>query len=96
MPGSLWYIAGFVHLHPNLGLCWFHYALLAAYQYQYHWIGCHPYQEQDGKDRVMGYASGALSKSKSHYPAHKLEFLVLKWAVTQSFQEYLYGNTFAS
>ena len=25
-----------------------------------------------------------------------MEFLALKWAVTESFQEYLYGNTFAS
>ena len=52
-------------------------------------------QEQDGKDRVILYASRALSKSESHYPVHKLEFLVLKWAATESFQEYLYSNTFA-
>ena len=53
-------------------------------------------QQQDGKDRVIGYASRALSKSESYYPAHKVEFFGLKWAVTESFQEYLYGNTFAS
>ena len=28
-------------------------------------------------------------------PAHKLEFLALKWVVTESFQECLYGNTIA-
>ena len=39
---------------------------------------------------------GPLSKSESHYPAHNLEFLALKWVVTVSFQEYLYGNTFTS
>ena len=39
-------------------------------------LGAVLYQEQDGKYRVIGYASRALSKSKSHYPAHKLEFLV--------------------
>ena len=57
-------------------------------------LGAVLYQEQDGKDRVIGYASRDLSNSKSHYPAHKLEFLALKWAVTESFQEYLYGNTY--
>ena len=51
-------------------------------------------QGQDRTYQVIGYASWALSKSESHYPAHKLEFLVLKWAVTKSFQEYLYGTTF--
>ena len=48
-----------------------------------------------GTIEVIWYVSQALSKSESHYPAHKLEFLALKWAVTESFQEYLYGNTFA-
>ena len=50
------------------------------------------YQEQDGKDRVKGYASKALSKSESHYPAYKLEFL----ACHRNIQEYLYSNTFTS
>ena len=26
--------------------------------------------------------------------AHKLEFLALKWAITDKFHEYLYGGTF--
>ena len=52
--------------------------------------------EEDGKDRVIAYASRAFSKSKSHYPTHKLEFSTLKWAVTESFQEYLYSNSFTS
>ena len=52
------------------------------------------YQEQDGKDRVITYASRALSKSESHCPTDDLEFLALKCAVTKSFQEYIYGNTF--
>ena len=59
-------------------------------------LGAVLYQEQDGKDRVIGYASRALSKSESCYPAHKLEFLALMWSVTESFKEYLYGNTFPS
>ena len=44
---------------------------------------------------VITYASRSVSKSESHYPAHKLEFLALKWAVCEKFHEYLYGsNTF--
>ena len=43
---------------------------------------------------VIAYASRSLNKAKSHYPAHKLEFLTLKWAVVKKFHEYLYGSTF--
>lgn len=32
--------------------------------------------------------------SESRYPAHKLEFLALKWSVTKKFQDYLHGATF--
>ena len=28
------------------------------------------------------------------YPAHKLEFLALKWVVVKIFHEYWYGSTF--
>ena len=59
-------------------------------------LGTILYQEQGGKDWVIGYASRTLPRSESYYPAHKLEFVALKWPVTESFQEYLYGNTFAS
>ena len=51
-------------------------------------------QTQFGKERVIAYASRALSKSEQVYPAHKLEFLALKWAVTDKFKDYLYGHTF--
>ena len=34
------------------------------------------------------------SKSEQHYPAHKLEFLALKWALCDKCHDYLYGNTF--
>lgn len=30
----------------------------------------------------------------ARYPAHKLEFLALKWAVTEKLQDYLYGSPF--
>ena len=32
--------------------------------------------------------------SERNYDAHKIEFLALKWSVTQRFHEYLYGGTF--
>ena len=35
-----------------------------------------------------------LSKSERNYDAHKLEFLALKWAVTDHFHEYLYSGSF--
>lgn len=57
-------------------------------------LGAALYQEQEGKLRVISYASRGLSKSESRYPAHKLEFLALKWSVTEKFQDYLYGATF--
>ena len=48
----------------------------------------------DGTDAIIAYASRSLSKAESHYTAHKLEFLTLKWAVVKKFHEYLYGLTF--
>ena len=53
------------------------------------------YQKQeDGKERVITYASRTLNRAERNYDAHKLEFLALKWAVTDRFHEYLYGATF--
>ena len=40
--------------------------------------------QDDGTFRVIAYASRTLSKSERIYDAHKLEFLALKWSVTQS------------
>jgi len=57
-------------------------------------LGAVLYQEQDGQLRVIAYASRSLNKSERNYPAHKLEFLCLKWAITEKFNDYLYGNTF--
>ena len=55
-------------------------------------LGAVLYQKQDGEMRVIAYASRSVSKAEANYPAHKLEFLALKWAVCEKFHEYLYGS----
>ena len=58
-------------------------------------MGAVLYQKQDdGTDHVIPYASRTLSKAEKNYDAHKLEFLGLKWSVTERFHEYLYGGEF--
>ena len=52
-------------------------------------------QDENGKNRVIAYAGRTLSQAEKNYPAHKLEILALKWAVTSRFHEYLYGGEFA-
>ena len=52
------------------------------------------YQVQEGHKRVIAYASQSLSRTERNYPVHKLEFLALKWAITDTFHEYLYGSEF--
>ena len=48
-------------------------------------LGAVLYQEQNGVERAIAYASRGLRNSERNYPAHKLEFLCLKWAVTDKF-----------
>lgn len=57
-------------------------------------LGAALYQVQDGQTRVVAYASRGLSRSEKNYPVHKLEFLALKWAVSEKFHDYLYGASF--
>lgn len=57
-------------------------------------LGAALYQVQNGTTQVIAYASRGLSRSEARYPAHKLEFLALKWAITDKFHDYLYGTTF--
>ena len=45
-------------------------------------------------EHVIAYASRTLSKSERNYYTHKLEFLALKWSITERFHEYLYGGHF--
>ena len=57
-------------------------------------LGAVLYQVQEGKQRVIAYASWSLSGSERNYPVHKLEFLALKWAIIDKFHEYLSGSQF--
>ena len=50
--------------------------------------------QEDGKYHPVAYASCALHGSKANYHSSKLEFLALKWAVTQQFKEYLMYQPF--
>lgn len=52
-------------------------------------------QETDGCVRPVAYASRGLrptERNMSNYSSMKLEFLALKWAVTDKFREYLLGH----
>lgn len=57
-------------------------------------LGAILYQQQEGIPRVIAYASRRLSDTEKKYPAHKLEFLALKWAISEKFHDYLYGQKF--
>ncbi len=52
-------------------------------------------QEQEGKVRPIAYASRGLrptERNMRNYSSMKLEFLALKWAMTEKFREYLLGH----
>lgn len=57
-------------------------------------LGAVLYQHQNGLDRVIAYGSRSLTKAEKNYSVHRLEFLGLKWAITQKFHDYLYGAEF--
>ena len=57
-------------------------------------LGAILYQRQNGNLKVISYASRGLKRSEKNYPAAKLEFLALKWSVTDKLQDYLYGAKF--
>ena len=53
------------------------------------------YQNDDvGQRRFIAYASRSLSHTERNYLVHKLEFLALKWVITDRFHEYLHGGQF--
>ena len=50
--------------------------------------------DENGLERGIVYINRTLSKSERIYPAYKLEFLALNWAITDQFHEYLYRGNF--
>ena len=50
-------------------------------------------QEQDGKSRVLAFARRRLRPSEKN-SSLKLEFLAMKWAITDKFRHYLLGGKF--
>lgn len=55
-------------------------------------LGAVLYQRQEGKLRVIAYGSRTLTPAERNYHLHsgKLEFLALKWAISEKFRDYLY------
>lgn len=55
-------------------------------------LGAVLYQKQNNQMKVISYASRTLSPGEKNYHLHsgKLEFLALKWSITDKFREYLY------
>lgn len=54
-------------------------------------------QVQEGRERVIAYASRSLHASErndQNYSSFKLELLALKWAVTEKFKDFLWGAQF--
>ena len=54
-------------------------------------LGAVLYQKIEDKDRVISFASRTLTPPEQKYHLHsgKLEFLSLKWAITEKFADYL-------
>ena len=51
-------------------------------------------QKQGERTVVIAYASRGLRPAEKNYAAIKLEFLAIKWCVTEKFREYLLGGQF--
>ena len=51
-------------------------------------------EQEDGKLHPVAYATRALHGSQKNYHSSKLEFLALKWAIMEQFQEYLMYKPF--
>ena len=51
-------------------------------------------KQDDGQYHPIAYASRGLKGGESRYHSSKLEFLALKWAVTNQFKEYLQYQPF--
>ena len=85
MSGSFWQAQRVMYHHTNSSLCWFGKPFKLHTDMSVLGLGAILYKEQDGVERVISYASQSLSKSEFKYPIHKLEFLCLKWTITDQF-----------
>ena len=54
-----------------------------------HGLGAILYQHQEEEYRVIAYASRSLKPAEANYHSSKLEFMALKYAVTEQFRQYL-------
>ena len=53
-----------------------------------------PQKQADEHYHLVAYGSQALTAHEKNYHSTKLEFLALKWAVTEHFKEYLLYQPF--
>ena len=51
-------------------------------------------KQEDGRFHPVAYGSQALTMHEKNYHSTKLEFLPLKWAITEHFKEYLLYQPF--
>ena len=51
-------------------------------------------KQENGQFHLVAYGSWALTPHEKNYHSTKLEFLVLKWAITEHFKEYLLYQPF--
>lgn len=51
-------------------------------------------QEGETRARPIAFAGKSLSRSQKNYPAHRLEFLALKWSICEKFSHWLKGHKF--
>ena len=51
-------------------------------------------KQEDGRFHPVAYGSQALTTHEKNYHSMKLEFLALKWVITEHFKEYLLYQTF--
>ena len=52
------------------------------------------WKQADGQFHPVAYGSWALTTREKNYHSTKLEFLMLKWAIMEHFQEYLLYQPF--
>ncbi|XP_041419675.1 uncharacterized protein LOC121393898 [Xenopus laevis] len=60
----------------------------------YEGLGGILHQEYPEGLKPVAYVSRSISSTEKNYPVHKLEFLALKWAITEKLHDYLYGAQF--